>query len=220
MTTLSTNKFIGSLKFTLKGVKNAPSTAKQPGFTNVYFTDSSGFNVQQLISGAAASIDQTTKAANILKYSIYQDNLQMGAMATYRIEFTTTNSIGSGGSIVITWPAQVVINSTASCQVTTNTKQSNLCTIDPTKSTITIQNAFTSSTSGYAGVVIIELYPVQNPIDNQNLNGFTIATYNDPSFVYKIDVLGPNILTPNTSCQFPCNTCLGSDPYYCLSCWT
>ena len=160
MTTLTTNKFTGSLKFTLKGVKNAPSTARQPGFTNVYFTDASGLSVQQLISNAAASIDQTTKAANLLKYSLYQDNLQMGAMATYKIEFTPTNSIGSAGSIVITWPPQVSINSTAGCQVTTNTKQSNLCTIDPTRSTITIQGAFTPFTSGYTGSVIIELFPV------------------------------------------------------------
>lgn len=124
----------------------------------------------------------------------------MGAMATYRIEFTPTNSIGSAGSIVITWPSQVSINSTASCQVTTNTKQSNLCTIDTTRSTVTIKNAFTPFTSGYTGSVLIELYPVQNPIENQAVNGFQIATFNDAALSQKIDVLGPNILKPNTSC--------------------
>jgi hypothetical protein len=46
----------------------------------------------------------TTSAANILAYSLYQDNLGLDAFATYRIEFLPTNKIGEDGAIVITWP--------------------------------------------------------------------------------------------------------------------
>jgi hypothetical protein len=66
--------------------------------------------------------------------------------------------------------------------VTTNSKFSNLCTIDTKKSTITIQGAFAQVSNGYKGNVIIELYPVKNPVDNRVLNGFSIATYNDAAF--------------------------------------
>jgi hypothetical protein len=43
--------------------------------------------------------------ANILKYSLYQDNLALEVQATYRIEFVPTNKIGSDGAMRITWPS-------------------------------------------------------------------------------------------------------------------
>lgn len=142
MTTLSSSSFTGTLKFLVKSVTNPSSTKVSSAFSGVYFTDKSGFNVQQLLSTVLTTV-QTTIAANILSYQpVYQDNLQMGVLATYRIQFTPTNQISPSGSIVSTWPTQVTINSTVSCQVTTNSKFSNVCTVYTANNTIIIKGAF------------------------------------------------------------------------------
>lgn len=86
-----------------------------------------------------------TTAANILTYSLYQDNLDAGATATYRITFTPSNAISSDGSIVVIWPSQVTIYSNVSCSVTTtNKKYTDKCTISTAKRTITILDVFSS----------------------------------------------------------------------------
>ena len=58
--------------------------------------------------------------ANILRYSLYQDNLALEVQATYRIEFVPTNKIGIDGSMKITWPSQVGIGNNVKVLVTTN----------------------------------------------------------------------------------------------------
>lgn len=73
--------------------------------------------------------------------------------------------------------------------------------------------------SSYLGTIQIELFPVRNPKDNRVVNGFTISTFDDANKVYAIDTLGDNILVPLTDCNYPCSSCLGSNPNFCLSCW-
>ena len=60
------------------------------------------------------------RPANILRYSLYQDNLALEVQATYRIEFVPTNKIGPDGAMIITWPSQVGIRNNIKVLVTTN----------------------------------------------------------------------------------------------------
>jgi hypothetical protein len=86
---------------------------------------------------------------------------------TYRLEFTPSNAISSTGSVVVTWPEQVTIDkNTISCQGTTIKKYSGLCTFNTTNNTLTIKGAFKDVTGGYTGNVVVELFPVTNPVFN------------------------------------------------------
>lgn len=75
-------------------------------------------------------------------------------------------------------------------------------------------------TSGYQGSIQIELSPITNPKDNREVDGFTIATFDDAAMTQKIDVLGGGLMVPKTECNYPCRSCLGGLPDYCLQCWT
>ena len=81
---------IGSFSFKVKNVVNPSSTKASAPFTNIYVTDSNGYNIMQLIPTFIPTV-KTTLSANILAYSLYQDSLAMGASVTYRISFIPTN---------------------------------------------------------------------------------------------------------------------------------
>jgi len=117
--------------------------------------------------------------ANILTYSLYQDNLALEVQATYRIEFIPTNKIGPEGAMIITWPSQVGIGNNVKVLVTTNQKRSPKIAINTGARTLTITDITSGITGGYNGMVQVEVYPVTNPRDNRVLNGFKIDTYDD-----------------------------------------
>ena len=115
-------------------------------------TDEDGYAVMKFSNSTPSKVT-TGAAANILTYSLYQDNLGLEASATYRIEFLPTNKIGDDGTMIITWPSQVKIDARAKVLVTTNQKRSPDVTIDTGARTITITKAFSSISGGYAGLV-------------------------------------------------------------------
>lgn len=133
-----------------------------------------------------------------------------------------TNSISQTGVVRVTYPAQLTLYSNNfTCSITTNKKISNVCTLDLTSRKITITGAFAGidASTRFSASILIELYPIRNPIDNRVVNAFIIETFDDAAISQKIDTLADNLLFPTLECNYPCKTCLGSDPDYCLSCW-
>jgi hypothetical protein len=84
-----------------------------------------------------------------------------------------------------------------------------------------VQGSFAGidATTRYTASILLEIYPVINPKDSRVLNAFTIETFDDVAMTQKIDTLADGLLKPKTECNYPCKTCLGSNPDYCLSCW-
>jgi hypothetical protein len=100
--------------------------------------------------------------------------------AVYTITFQTTNPISNSGSIVITWPIQVTLPSDGSsvqCSVTTSQLFTSNCNFSSSTRTITIIGVFPST---FFGTITIVLSSMINPADNRAVNGFQIATYDDP----------------------------------------
>lgn len=101
--------------------------------------------------------------------------------------------------MTITWPPQVSKPSSGSvrCSVITFTTFTSNCNFNDVTRTIIITGVFTrSSTIPYSGTVVVDLESMINPADNRVINGFTIATYDDPLQTYKIDKIDDNILMP------------------------
>lgn len=220
LTTLTTSPNTGTFQFTIANITNPPSTRVSTVLDSVSYVDSSAYKIMNMVSTKVVSL-QTTLAANMLGYKITQGRLDYDSTTTHTLTLFPYNRIGADGSLIITWPTQVTITSGVSCTVTTNNQYSANCIIDTTKRTISITKVFvgTSTTTGYTSSIIVALSPVRNPKDNRVVNGYVVNTYDDTSFVYKIDVLEDNKLVPLTPCTFPCKTC-GSTKTQCSACWS
>ena len=71
------------------------------------------------------------------------------------------------------------------------------CNFNNVTRTIIITGVFNpTSTIPYSGSITVVLDSMVNPANNRVVNGFTIATYDDPLQTYKIDKLDDNILVP------------------------
>lgn len=106
------------------------------------------------------------------------------------------------------------------CVVTTNKAYENACTVDLSRTTITIINVFSESIDFYS-TVSIELKYVSNPLNNKDQGlGFSIFTYTDEFQTYQIDFLPNTKMVPTLKCTYPCRECQESDKSNCASCWT
>jgi len=82
-----------------------------------------------------------------------------------------------------------------------------------------IKGAFSSQNDGFFGSIQIEITPVINPRDNRVVGSFSLFTFDDADQKFAIDRLPEGLLIPKLDCNYPCRSCLGSDPNYCLTCW-
>lgn len=93
------------LSFIVKGITN-PSSKRPSSAVSLASVSDSNSNAVMSFNVLTNQVKFTnSNPANILKYSLYQDNLALEVQATYRIEFVPTNKIGPDGAMIITWPS-------------------------------------------------------------------------------------------------------------------
>lgn len=120
--------------------------------------------------------------AEIVKYTLAQDDVRFDDIATYTVKFTPVNSIPPKGSIQITWPQQVTVTSDFVCKVTTNKvheDSESMCSLNAGSRTLTIKNAFKEVSGFFGNEVTIEMAGIKNPVNNKPGSGFVIQTFDD-----------------------------------------
>lgn len=164
---------------------------------------------------------KTSVLGTITKASLSQANKQSLVVNPYTISFTTANPIPKAGIIQLSWPPQISLSSNFTCIVTDAKTHTEHCKVDTLNKMILIQDSFneTDNSTGYSGVVTIQLNDVMNPQTNQLGTGFQIRTYADAEMKYGIDLLDNTLLIPRLDCNFPCKSCSLTDPDVCTSCW-
>jgi hypothetical protein len=151
--TISGGSSKGDLSFIVKGITN-PSSKRPSSPVSLASVSDSNNNGVMSFNVLTNQVKFTNyNPANILTYSLYQDNLALEVQATYRIEFIPTNKIGPDGAMIITWPSQVGIGNNVKVLVTTNQKRSPKIAINTGARTLTITDITSGITGGYNGMV-------------------------------------------------------------------
>jgi len=169
----------GTFSWTVDNMKNPPSTIPSGSFSGIVVTDSN--RLYHIAKYDKQTSGVTNKLpANILLHDIRQDLKEPEARTQYRLLFTPTNEMPNDGSIQVTWPTQITLDSTSSCSVMTfnNFNSGTYCVINTASNTILIEGVF-SGQEGFRKEITITISNVVNPDTNKPGGGFTIQTYAD-----------------------------------------
>jgi hypothetical protein len=175
----------GAFSWSIDGIKNPGSTRPSSPFADVQFTDADGFVVSEYGSNGLPDVTVTNQEPNqilIDDNSIEQQTKEAGAKSEfYKIKFTTTNAIPSTGSIQMTYPQQIKLDTDAECIVDlvggfSFPYSADVCKFDFDAQTITIKNVFAAAAADtpYSDEILITLKNVENPPTNKPGNGFVI----------------------------------------------
>lgn len=135
------------------------------------------------------------------------------------LAFDTNNALPNTSAIEITVPYKIPSIMRDECYVLVNDARiDDKCYFSGR--TISIIGIFDAYETKIVGRIELN-FKIMNPSDNERLNetSYRINIYDDESMVYGIDRLN-DVLRPLLGCEWPCNTCLFDDPFYCTSCLT
>ena len=128
----------GTFGWTVDNMKNPASSMPSESFSGIFVVSSEQYEVATY---APKTTGVTNKLpANILDYHLHQDLKEANARTSYSIAFTPTNEMPNDGSIEVTWPNQITLDETSSCNVLTTNKftSGEYCKINLDSNTITI----------------------------------------------------------------------------------
>lgn len=122
----------------------------------------------------------------------------------------------------IKYPTTVTLTATlTTCTITHLTLPYPMtgCIVDTANQFITVKTGFTAAVSA-GDEISITFGNVVNPITQQNPGTFTLQSFTDSTFTYKIDQILSG-LSPQFECDYPCKTCnLPTSKTQCTSCQT
>lgn len=220
-------KNTGTFSWLADNIRNPPSKKTSGGFTNIEVslikTDPiTAVETRFYISSFKGTPPAVTnrKPANILVYSLDQEEFFPDFRTQYYINFLPTNPIPSSGTIEIGWPLQIIIDEETTCKVSALRSTTDCLFIFDVQK-IEIYDAFLDvNEDGWQDNVSITLNGVINPESNKKIDSFTIKTYGNKELTEQIDTLPDgSTLKPKLDCDYPCKTCNGDDRTDCLSCW-
>ena len=186
--------------------------------------DANGYPVANFAS-SLSTVTANQHVANLLPpYTLSLSNSEIKQLADYTIQFTPTNAIPTTGSIQITWPSQVQVDTDAGCEVTTSKTFSENCRIEPKQpgeevdygGIVTITGVFVDQTN-FEDPITVKLGVYNPAINVPGQLGFGIQTFADEDGLHTIDYLSyeDSELIPYLTCNFPCKTCSATDPDSC-----
>lgn len=185
-----------NVMFIINGVIN-PSSTKPTSSLIVTVYDKNLYKIAQITSGIVV-----TASAGILNdvvISVLEN--QIGKKNCYTFSFVLNHPVPNGGSVFIVFPSEIVPDNTSgSCfylPVGTALSADALCEITDGKN-LKITNGFPNG--NVTNIVILEINNVMNSLYPTVTGGFSIATYTDSKFEYKIDTFlgGPLQFSPGT----------------------
>ena len=130
-------------EFNLADVQNPPSTAPTSPFANIFITDSDGFEKASYTVQEVTA--QTEVGGQISSATLAQSSYENGAESDYTLTLTTVNRIPIGAAFMVTYTADVTLNSASTCQVATSGSVYRLsCYHDQYVRRITMKGSFNS----------------------------------------------------------------------------
>ncbi|CAG9327887.1 unnamed protein product [Blepharisma stoltei] len=184
----------GNVSFSLNKITN-PSTISTTGtFTLQVYIDS---NFQYLIS-QISQISITATAGTLSSVNISPSSSTTGDIATYTFTIATSNTIPTGGILLVYLPSDISISDTTSaCSFISGFESTAKCTL--TSTSITITNCFAIS-SFSPGTLKFSLGSIQNPVSTKPTASFNIRTQTSNNL--DIDYLDSGVtLTMSTAHQ-------------------
>lgn len=166
----------GTLSFSIGSIINPPSTKRYQSFTVSTF-DSSGNMIDTATSGVFV---QVTTANTLAAASISLSNFVNGALSTYTISLTITNTHDSGSKVIVTPPTGVTFSTTSS---TCAPVSSNISGVACSEISSNIEAILTlTSTQAKGSVLSFTISNVKNPPTTQPTSTFMIYTYTSDGF--------------------------------------
>jgi hypothetical protein len=137
------------------------------------------------------------------------------------LAFDTNNPLPVSSAIGISVPYKIprVLRESSECYVLLNdVRIDDRCSFSGR--TISIIALFEAYEARFVGRIELN-FKILNPADNEDLKAgpYRVNIYDDETMFYGIDKLD-DVLYPILGCEYPCGTCLSTDPFHCTSCLT
>jgi len=214
----------GTFAWSADNIRNPISTKPSSSFSNILIQNEDNYSVAKYSKPTAPITNELF--AQIQKYKLTQDDINVSKVTSYTLDFTPVNPIPRTGSMQISWPRQVQVTSDFGCQVRTNrlfsNKEKPICNVNQESRTITITDVFAEVRYGFSWQVSIEFAGLRNPKNNKDeRNGFVIVTYEDPKQTFAMDRLSDFLMMPQFECEYPCRECnsIAGRGDFCTACW-